>query len=257
MNNKSITVITINLNNKDGLTKTIESVIGQTFFHMIQFVIIDGGSTDGSLDVIEKYQDYIDFYVSEKDTGIYNAMNKGVKYAKGEYCIFLNSGDFFYARDVIEKASETLNCDIVYGNEAKEKKSDCGAFKWHSEQNTKRYYTNGRWHEPHEEVWIAPNKVDEEWFKNNALPHQSTFIKTELLREHPYNEDYKTISDWLFMKDRIADGASYKHIPITISVFHLDGISSHGGWYNEKERYYTHTYARKRKNSKKKRNKAL
>ena len=234
-----ITVITVNLNNKEGLTKTIQSVIGQTFFHMIQFVIIDGGSTDGSVDVIKHYQDYIDYWVSEKDRGIYHAMNKGIKQAKGDYCIFLNSGDFFYAKDVIEKASQTLDCDIIYGNESKEKKSDCEPFKWACERNTKRYYQGGKWHEPHEEVWIAPDKVDEEWFRTNALPHQSTFIRTELLREYPYNEDYKTLSDWLFMKDRIVnDGVSYKHIPTTISVFHLDGISSHGGWYNEKERYF-------------------
>jgi glycosyltransferase involved in cell wall biosynthesis len=87
-----LSVITINYNNAIGLRKTIESVVNQTF-RDYEYIIIDGGSTDGSVDVIKEYADKIDYWVSEPDKGIYNAMNKGVAAAHGEYTNFLNSGD--------------------------------------------------------------------------------------------------------------------------------------------------------------------
>ncbi len=90
-----LSIITVNLNNKDGLQKTIDSVISQTFKDF-EWIVIDGGSTDGSKELIEKYSDYISYWVSEPDKGIYNAMNKGIKVAKGDYLEFLNSGDIFF-----------------------------------------------------------------------------------------------------------------------------------------------------------------
>ena len=88
-----ISIITINLNNKDGLKRTIESVINQNKFDIIEYIIIDGGSTDGSVDIIKEYNDKITYWVSEKDKGIYNAMNNGIKASSGDYLLFLNSGD--------------------------------------------------------------------------------------------------------------------------------------------------------------------
>ncbi len=87
-----LSIITINKNNAYGLRKTIQSVINQTYSN-IEYIIIDGASTDGSIDVIKKFEDKIDWWASEPDTGIYNAMNKGIKIATGDYCQFLNSGD--------------------------------------------------------------------------------------------------------------------------------------------------------------------
>ena len=84
-----VSVITINYNNCDGLSRTIESVVKQSFKEY-EYIVIDGGSTDGSADVIRKYADKIDYWVSESDKGIYNAMNKGIDVAKGEYCNFMN-----------------------------------------------------------------------------------------------------------------------------------------------------------------------
>ena len=96
-----LSIITINYNNTKGLRRTIESVACQTS-RDYEFIIIDGGSSDGSVDVIKEYADKIDYWVSEPDGGIYPAMNKGVRSAHGEYCIFMNSGDEFYTKDVIE-----------------------------------------------------------------------------------------------------------------------------------------------------------
>ena len=95
MKKNKISVITINYNNKSGLEKTIQSVISQTYFEL-EYIIIDGGSSDGSIDVIKKYENKIDYWISEQDKGIYNAMNKGIAQAHGEYCNFMNSGDCFH-----------------------------------------------------------------------------------------------------------------------------------------------------------------
>lgn len=90
-----LSIITVNLNNKDGLQKTIESVISQTCKDF-EWIIIDGGSVDGSKDIIEKYSKEIDYWVSESDQGIYHAMNKGILRSHGEYLLFLNSGDYLF-----------------------------------------------------------------------------------------------------------------------------------------------------------------
>ena len=93
-------IITVNFNNKEGLLKTIESVIHQTF-RDFEFIIIDGGSTDGSVDVLKEYSSQINYWVSEPDGGIYQGMNKGLRQAKGDYVNFMNSGDCFYSASVL------------------------------------------------------------------------------------------------------------------------------------------------------------
>ena len=96
-------VITINYNNCEGLQRTIDSVIGQTFKDF-EFIVIDGGSTDGSVDIINKNAASITYWISERDNGIYHAMNKGIAQAHGDYCIFMNSGDCFYNIEVLKKS---------------------------------------------------------------------------------------------------------------------------------------------------------
>ena len=147
-----IDIITINLNNADGLKKTIESVVNQTKFDLINYIIIDGGSTDGSLDIIKQYQDKIDYWVSEKDNGIYNAMNKGIKHIGGDgYCLFLNSGDYLHSNDVIERCMPYLlqEYGIIYGNEWK-----------YGKKNYEAKY---------------PDKLDENFFKRTSLLRQADF----------------------------------------------------------------------------------
>ena len=96
-----LSIITINYNNARGLERTIKSVICQTFTNY-EYIIVDGGSTDGSLEVINKYADHISKWVSEPDEGIYNAMNKGTRMASGEYFNYMNSGDCFCDAHVLE-----------------------------------------------------------------------------------------------------------------------------------------------------------
>lgn len=208
-----ISIVTINLNNKEGLRKTIESVVNQTYKD-IEYIIIDGGSTDGSVDIINEYADRLAYWCSEKDGGIYNAMNKAIPHINGEYCLFLNSGDYLHSNDVIEKVVPLLDCGIVYGNEYKDKRGI----------RLSRY----------------PDKLDKLFWKSTSLPHQSTFIKSELLKQHPYEEKWKIISDWVFLKERIEEGVKYKHINMPISVYNEYGFSfvNHKLMLDEKGEYY-------------------
>jgi len=112
-----ITVITVVLNGEKYLEQTIQSVINQTYPN-VEYIIIDGGSTDGTLDIIRKYEDFIDYWVSEPDKGIYDAMNKGIKVAIGNYISILNSDDY-YDKQAIKKSIESIfknKCDYSFGN---------------------------------------------------------------------------------------------------------------------------------------------
>ena len=110
-----LSIITINYNNKEGLLKTILSVVNQNH-HDYEYIIIDGGSNDGSVDIYKDYADKNDYWVSEKDKGIYNAMNKGIDVAKGEYCIFMNSGDTFYDSNTLQLCIPCLDgTDVLAG----------------------------------------------------------------------------------------------------------------------------------------------
>lgn len=111
-----ISVITVNLNNSNGLERTFKSLSSQTFKDF-ELIVIDGGSTDGSLDLIRKYSTLITYWVSEADKGTYHAMNKGIQAATGDYCFFLNSGDSLAGNTVFESLTKVkLWADVVSGN---------------------------------------------------------------------------------------------------------------------------------------------
>lgn len=201
-----ISVITINYNESEGLKKTIQSVVGQTYDD-IEYIVIDGGSTDGSKELIETHAAKIHYWVSEPDSGIYNAMNKGIRAAKGEYLLFMNSGDCFFESDTLAKAEALMveNCGIYYGD---------------------LIYYNKR--KKKLEDWIFPNKLSLGFFIENSLPHQGSFIKRNLFDAiSMYNENLKIASDWEFFVIAICvEKVSYKHIGIVISEYDFTGISS-------------------------------
>lgn len=200
-----ISIITINLNNAQGLQKTIESVVSQTF-SSFEFIVIDGGSTDNSHSVIEAYSKYLTYWVSEPDRGIYHAMNKGIKVAKGNYCLFLNSGDWLVNHTVLADVfSENSKADIIAGDVY--------------------YYDNQRniiqWHVASPDVMSAKTLFE------GSLPHQSTFIRRALFETIGYyNESLRIASDWLFFVEALLEkGCSYKHYQGVVSYFNMDGIS--------------------------------
>ena len=112
-----VSIITVCLNNGENLENTIKSVINQTYSN-IEYIIIDGGSTDNTIDIIKKYESKIEHWLSEKDKGIYDAMNKGVSLAKGKWIIFMNAGDEFYSRNTIEQIfnKKYIGFDFIYGD---------------------------------------------------------------------------------------------------------------------------------------------
>lgn len=215
-----IDIVTINKDNKDGLLQTILSVISQTAFDQINYIIIDGGSTDGSKEIIKKYKNLFGYSTSRKDKGIYNAFNKALSHLKGDYVLFLNSGDYLVSETTIEEVLKHLDDSvIIYGDQilsGNKKLVDLGGVKItvHSNELVTTFQD-------------FPDKVDDAYFRTSALPHQSTFIKCDYMKEHPYSEKYRIIGDWKLLREAIVvDKVKYKHIPVTVSSFALDGISS-------------------------------
>lgn len=193
-----LSVITINYNNREGLQKTIESVVNQTW-QEFEYIVIDGGSTDGSVDVIKENSSKVSYWVSEPDRGIYHAMNKGIDVAKGEYCIFMNSGDCFYDISTLNDVWTYLDgTSIITGN---------------------TLHTDGS-------LINAPKSVSFLLFYLGTINHQSTFIKTSLLKYYRYDENYKIVSDWKFwLQTLIIDNCSYKIVDTCICLFDITGIS--------------------------------
>lgn len=204
MNTPILSIITVNLNNKAGLLKTIQSIKSQTF-SSYEHIIIDAGSTDGSKEVILDYQNttsHLAYWVSEPDKGIYDGMNKGLQQAHGEYIYFLNSGDVLSNPSVL--ASIPFD-GINY---------ICG--------NMEIIHPEAR-----QEIITPPEGIDGVFLLNDYLPHPASFIHHSLFKGQQYNTDYKVISDWIHMVENIMlKGCSYKHVDVLVSNFDITGISS-------------------------------
>ena len=195
-----LSIITINYNNRDGLQRTINSVLCQTWSNY-EWILVDGGSTDGSKELLERYQMFFSFWCSEPDKGIYNAMNKGITHANGEYLLFLNSGDCFHNKFVLEHIdSEGLDKDIVAGVSVSE---DTG---------------------------MPMKKMDPDILRQlffDSLNHQATFINKTLFKDYQYNENNKIASDWeFFIRAILLDGCTFRYSNIIVSDFDTNGISN-------------------------------
>ena len=201
-------IITVNYNNKEGLRETIESVIHQTF-RDFEFIVIDGGSTDGSAEVLKAYNKVIDYWVSEHDGGIYPGMNKGLRQAKGEYVNFMNGGDCYHSEDVLEKifALET-NADIITGA--------------HAENGIRNVGEGG------------VTMLDlYKW----AIDHQASFIRREIALRHPYDEKYRIVSDWkFFIESLVFDNCTFYYTDMIVVDVDMKGISNTNFVLDKKER---------------------
>lgn len=196
-----LSIITINLNNRDGLQKTIDSVISQTFKDF-EWIVIDGGSTDGSKELIEQYADHFAYWVSEPDKGVYNAMNKGIKVAKGEYLQCLNSGDWLYNETALERCfSHGFDADIAYAD----------------------LYLSG---ENGLEELRYSDALSMRFFYKQTLCHNSTFIKRVLLMDSLYDENLRIVSDWKFFLIQTLGNKTFQRINEFVIVYDMSGISS-------------------------------
>ena len=203
--NKKVSIITVNYNDKAGLRKTIASVLSQTSSDY-EFVVMDGASTDGSVEVINQFKDRIDIAVSEKDSGVFNAMNKAIKSASGEFLIFMNGGDIFCDEKVLEDVIPMLSsdADIYYGDNYKETPGGSNRLKTY------------------------PERLDFSFFYTSSINHQSTFIRRSLFEKHfYYNENYRIAADWEFFIYTICkENVPYKYLRRTIAIYDFTGISS-------------------------------
>jgi len=206
-----LSIITINFNDLEGLRKTIDSVLSQTW-HNFEWIIIDGGSTDGSKELIEDTankltaSDYnpLSFWCSESDSGIYNALNKGLSYCIGTYINCMNSGDEFYDNQTLEKLFSTShNSDIIFGN----------SFHYSKENAFISHY---------------PESVDLYFLYHSNICHQAMFVKTELLKASPFDEQYRICADYAKWLELMIQGCNFKYVPNMICRFDMTGMSNTG-----------------------------
>jgi glycosyltransferase involved in cell wall biosynthesis len=195
-----ISIVTVVLNDVDNIEATIQSVLSQVECD-VEYIVIDGGSSDGTLEIISKYRDRIQYYCSEKDQGIYFAMNKAIDVAEGQWMIFMNSGDTFFCstvvRDVFDKISP--NTDVIYGQRI---------VKYGNEATRK----------------VIPDKIEDIW-KGMFSSHQTMFVRTVLLKKNSFDCDFKLAADYELVSKLFHLGYHFLYIPEIIAVISAEGVS--------------------------------
>lgn len=215
-----LSIITINLNDESGLKKTIDSVICQTYTDY-EFIIIDGQSKDGSVDIIKQNETKIAYWISEKDSGIYNAMNKGIRIARGEYLYFLNSGDILPSADVFEKVfTDDPHESFICGNFIMEK-----AGKLEEDKS----YKGRDWTFALYDLF------------SGFLCHQAFFIHRSNFEKYGlYDEKLRIVSDWkLFFQAIGINHATVLYRDVDVVIYNMEGLSSQIGGdtiYKEKKK---------------------
>lgn len=202
---QQLSIVTVNLNNASGLEKTISSVLSQTFKDY-EFVVIDGGSVDGSLDIVKKYSGSIAFWSSAKDNGIYEAMNKGVRAANGSYLLFLNSGDVLNRPTVLaEIFGAERTSDIVYGN-----------IDYVYSDGSRKLYRS-----------LSGDKLTMAHFFTDTIAHPAAFIRRELFDSGLYDESLRIVADNKFFYERVVfQNCSVEYLDLVVTDFDMTGVSS-------------------------------
>ena len=198
-NKPLISIITVVFNGEKFLEDTIQSVISQSYDN-VEYIIIDGASTDGTVDIIKKYEDQIDYWISEKDNGIYDAMNKGIKFAHGTWLNCMNAGDGFSNKDILSKViSNAENNDLIYSDTIF--------------SNRKKFFCD---------------------INKNRIIHQSLIYKKELHKKFGFYLVAKeiTISDYLFFMQ--CKNEKWGKLDETIAIFDLEGASSNLNHFKQK-----------------------
>ena len=196
-----LSIITINYNNVKGLRTTIESILSQSFYDK-EWIVIDGGSTDGSKELILEYAKFFSYFCCEKDKGIWDALNKGISKAKGTYLNFMNSGDTYADKNTLSSIfNHNLYGDIIYGN-------------------TLNIYKD-------KELKIThPSEITLSFLCNKTINHQSAFISNKLQKKFYYDSNYKYTSDRKFWIQAALDNATFQYINLDIAKYDCNGISS-------------------------------
>lgn len=196
-----ISIVTVCYNAVATIEKTMLSVLNQTYPN-VEYIIIDGGSTDGTVDIIKKYADRLAYWVSEPDRGIYDAMNKGIKVATGKWINFMNSGDTFYQQNTIESILPYLSdnkTDIIYGD-------------------VNLLYDYGTKYQKPSPLKKICNRM--------VFCHQSSFTKTHLMKSFSFNTQYKIAADYEFFYKQYQNQRIFVYVPTCIANYSRDGIST-------------------------------
>ena len=200
--NVKVSIITVVYNGDKTIEQTIKSVIKQKY-NNIEYIIIDGASTDETCDIVKRYKDYIDVFVSEEDEGLYYAMNKGIQYATGEIIGILNSDDL-YTEDAISKivdCYEKNDADIVYGNAM-----------WFDDSEERSMY--------------SCHNIEELWYWM-AIPHPATFIKKEIYKKYGlFNTQYALAADYDLVLRFFSKRVKFLHLDETLVYFRKGGLSA-------------------------------
>jgi glycosyltransferase involved in cell wall biosynthesis len=195
-----VSIVTIDFNNLAGLKATFASVVTQTN-RDFEYIVIDGGSQDGSVEFLQQHSEHFSYCISEPDRGIYDAMNKGVAAAIGKWVIFMNSGDLFYEDETLARVVDRLaDNDVVYG-------------EWVSIFNDE--YGNRTKHG-------KPSDLSQIWNKIPAC-HQSILVRRELLSEHPFDISLKWCGDHDLLAKLYQLGCKFQQIPVIVTKFDASG----------------------------------
>lgn len=204
MNTPSISIITISYNISETIEATCKSIATQTTKNF-EWIVIDGGSTDGTLEILNKYKKLMSVLISEKDRGVYDAMNKGIKKATGDYLLFMNGGDSYTNSNVLEKITKAIGKDDVYYGDYNVLNSDGTVV-------ISRY----------------PEKIDKYYLLDHCLGHQATAIRKELFSKYGlYDTQYRISADYEKWLHFLSNGVTFKKMDITVSNFrNYGGLSS-------------------------------
>jgi len=197
---QSVTIVTVVYNDAENIEKTLQSVISQDY-PKLEYIVIDGGSTDGTVDIIKKYENHIDCWLSEKDNGIYDAMNKGIGLASGEWINFMNANDLFYSRttiyDIFRDCPEDV--DFIYGAIILRSKG-------------KNVYKD------------THRSLDEMW-RGMPFCHQALFSRTRLLKQHKFCTAKKISADYESIFFHYLNGQKFFNCNQTVAVIAEYGVS--------------------------------
>ncbi len=194
-----ISVITVVFNGGKYLEQTIQSVLNQTYDN-VEYIIIDGGSTDGTLNIIREYDHALDYWVSEPDKGIYDAMNKGLFLAAGDWVNFMNCGDSFYGNKIIDTIFKCKHSNgVIYGDVI--------------------FSFDGK-----NDVHVKARSLKYFW-KGMPFVHQATFVCTSLMRDFPFDTKYRLIADYNSLYRIFLNAIDFQYVNFPICKFLAGGLS--------------------------------
>jgi len=204
MNLNKISVITVVYNSKAFIEDTISSVINQSYKN-IEYIIIDGGSTDGTIEIIKKYKNHISYLISEPDNGIFDAMNKGLMKATGEFIIFMNAGDTFVDKSIIQLVFNrdiTTKTGVVFGD----------VYSKYKSKLQREHYT--------------PFYLNKKRIRPMGISHQSIFVKTTLAQSIGFSAQFKVAADYDLINQIYKKEYEFLDVGFPISIYDTTGFSA-------------------------------